>query len=93
MQCVKLRRYSKVNKIECACCGEDIVEFLSLDHIKNNGAKERREFNCNGGYAFYLKLRKLGYPEGYQVLCHNCNIAKGAFGECPHITKSRYKNE
>ena len=34
----------------------------------------------------YLKIR--GFPPGYQVLCHNCNQAKGFYGKCPHQTKS-----
>ena len=30
-------------------------------------------------------LKKLGYPkDGYQLLCHNCNCAKGWYGACPH---------
>jgi hypothetical protein len=24
------------------------------------------------------------FPDGFQVLCHNCNLAKGYYGECPH---------
>jgi hypothetical protein len=32
----------------------------------------------------YRSLRNQGYPPGYQVLCHNCNWAKYAYGECPH---------
>lgn len=25
-----------------------------------------------------------GWPPGYQVLCHNCNVAKRILGTCPH---------
>lgn len=28
--------------------------------------------------------RKNNYPKGFQVLCHNCNLAKGFYGKCPH---------
>ena len=24
------------------------------------------------------------YPKNLQILCHNCNMAKGFYGECPH---------
>ena len=24
------------------------------------------------------------FPKGFQILCHNCNVAKGLYGECPH---------
>ncbi len=27
------------------------------------------------------------FPKGFQILCWNCNYAKGVFGECPHKIK------
>ena len=68
----------------CNCCGEEEPLFLSIDHINNNGADHRREIGSGGGKGFYTWLRKNNYPEGYQVLCFNCNVAKGHFGTCPH---------
>ena len=67
----------------CACCGENQYEFLSLDHMNNDGAAHRRTLKtrCEG---VYRQLRQQGYPEGYQVLCMNCNFAKGMHGACPH---------
>ena len=33
----------------------------------------------------YRWLKKHGFPkEGFQLLCYNCNCAKGFFGKCPH---------
>jgi hypothetical protein len=32
----------------------------------------------------YVWLRDNGWPEGYRVLCHNCNSARGLYGYCPH---------
>jgi hypothetical protein len=32
----------------------------------------------------YHYLRKHNYPPGFRVLCHNCNMAFGHFGRCPH---------
>ncbi len=29
-----------------------------------------------GGHKFYKWLRDAGYPDGFQVLCMNCNHAK-----------------
>ena len=69
----------------CACCGEDNYFFLGFDHINNDGAKFRRE---NGSGAIHLAywLTKNNYPEGIQILCHNCNFAKGHYGGfCPHM--------
>ncbi len=37
-----------------------------------------------GGSVLYSWLKKQGYPPGFQVLCHNCNLAKGYYGACPH---------
>lgn len=69
----------------CQCCGESVSVFLVIDHINDDGAKQRRElFNTRSpsSGAFYAWLRKEGFPDGYQVLCHNCNYAK-QYG-CPH---------
>lgn len=71
----------------CNCCGETNIEFLTIDHIDGNGAAHRRELN---GKKFYNWLRNNNYPDGYQVLCVNCNFAKGANGECPHIRCKTY---
>ena len=72
-------------KMRCACCGERHFEFLSLDHIKGGGSKDR-EVNGRGN-DFYQYLRNNNYPPGLQVLCMNCNFAKGKFGGCPHNKK------
>lgn len=70
----------------CVCCGETVMQFLTLDHIYNNGAEERAILGHHGyGSAFYSLLKRSGYPPGYQVLCMNCNFAKGHYGECPHV--------
>ena len=29
------------------------------------------------------------FPEGFRVLCHNCNQAIGYYGECPHARTLR----
>jgi hypothetical protein len=69
----------------CACCKcEYHPQFLQLDHINNDGAAQRRELKITGGTAFYKYLRDNNYPGGIQVLCANCNAAKGFYGECPH---------
>ncbi len=74
----------------CACCGLKGIDFLTLDHIHNNGAEEREKLMGSrsiAGLSFYRKLKKLGFPDGYQVLCFNCNCGKNANGGvCPHKT-------
>ena len=68
----------------CACCGETEYKFLSIDHVDGNGANHRRQVGVGSGFHFYLWLRRNGFPKGFQVLCHNCNQAKGSYGCCPH---------
>lgn len=71
----------------CACCGENNEIFLAIDHINNDGATERKLlYGSQAGSSstrFYRLLRRRGYPNGYQVLCWNCNWAKHR-GGCPH---------
>jgi hypothetical protein len=69
----------------CACCGESQYEFLSIDHINNDGAEHRREVGRGASICRWLK--KNNYPAGFQVLCMNCNCAKGWYGMCPHQTR------
>lgn len=70
---------------KCACCGEATVEFLSIDHIDGSGAAHRRaDKNC---IDIKLWLWRRNFPKGFQVLCMNCNHAKGrrnGNGKCPH---------
>ena len=58
----------------CKFCGENIFELLTLDHINNDGMKQRGLLGS--GTHIYTKLRKLGYPIGIQILCYNCNCVK-----------------
>jgi hypothetical protein len=70
---------------KCACCNENTPEFLTIDHINNNGAKERELTKQGSGGKIYRWLIKNGYPkDNYQLLCYNCNCAKGFCGVCPH---------
>lgn len=81
-----LEHYSE-GKVECACCGEKGLVFLSIDHIKGNGSEERRKIDPKGkrgGNGFVYWLKKNGWPKGYQILCYNCNFAKRQNTQCPH---------
>ena len=64
----------------CACCGETETTFLAIDHI--DGVWPNGVYMT--GAQLWSWLRKNDYPEGFQVLCFNCNHAV-AFGRvCPH---------
>lgn len=73
-----LNHYSN-GKLCCANCGFNDIRALQVDHIENNGAQERRELFGNrtfAGTTFYRWVRRNNYPEGYAILCANCNIIK-----------------
>lgn len=79
----------------CQCCGEHRLEFLTLDHVNNDGAEHRRNMgfshSCTG-YNFYLWLKQRNWPDlGLQVLCSNCNTAKAWGRQCPHVTERETK--
>ena len=55
----------------CVQCGFDDVRALQLDHINGGGAQERR-----GKTAAQVWRNAINNPEGYQMLCANCNSIK-----------------
>ena len=74
---------------KCACCGETNPVFLCIDHINNDGAAHRREIGqgkakVGSGGVIHEWLCKHNFPDGFQILCANCNQAKQTLGICPH---------
>lgn len=69
----------------CVCCGETQDVFLTIDHIKPLGDKGRRQ--KLGHTDIYRFLSKANFPEGFRVLCYNCNCGRTRTqdGECPHV--------
>jgi len=59
---------------KCAICGFSDLDCLDLDHKDNDGSIERKKFKTSE--KFFLWLIKNNFPEGYQVLCKNCNWKK-----------------
>jgi len=73
----------------CKCCGETEILFLHLDHKNGDGADHRRKLMAENGYypggnGLPYWLMKNNFPEGFQVLCANCNLAKRQNKTCPH---------
>lgn len=65
---------------KCECCGDTHTEFLTVDHVNNDGAAHRKIVK-----NMYCWLRKNGFPKiGFRLLCMNCNWSRGTFGHCPH---------
>lgn len=75
---------------KCACCGEEEAEFLTIDHVNNDGAEDRRK----GRTGSFLKVRREGFPmDKYQLLCFNCNSSKSfGKGKCIHQRKKEEEN-
>lgn len=96
---VKLRQdvfmhYSN-GTMQCECCGESEDVFLSLDHIIPVG-RSITGFDSfgrpRGGSKLYCWLRMNEYPEGFRILCHNCNLGRQINGGiCPHV-EAKYDN-
>jgi hypothetical protein len=78
---------------KCVCCGEDHYEFLTIDHINNDGYLERSGVAKNRtGTKMYRWLLKNNCPkDNYQLLCFNCNCSKGNLGYCPHHPEIKFK--
>ena len=80
-------------KMNCACCGENTREFLTVDHINNDGTKQRKLFT-GGGHHNYRFIIKNKFPVGYQILCYNCNCGRARTKDkiCPHKLNEKNKN-
>lgn len=70
----------------CDCCGETREEFLALDHVHGGGNQHRKTITCN---SVTVWVYKNNYPEGFRLLCHNCNFSLGAYGYCPHSKETQ----
>jgi hypothetical protein len=75
---------------KCTCCGEDTFAFLSIDHINNDGSAQRKIHGV--GFGFYQWIKRQNYPEDLQILCFNCNLARGFYGACPHQERREINN-
>lgn len=68
----------------CICCGENREPFLTIEHVRGDGAKHRREVKRR----VYEDLKRRGFPkDGYTILCWNCNCAKSGGRICPHVSE------
>ena len=84
---LKLAAFAAYGGAVCSCvnCPErenPRIEFLTIDHIAGGGNQHRKV--VGSGSSFYAWLRNNKYPQGYQVLCMNCNWGRRLTGVCPH---------
>lgn len=82
---------------KCVCCGEAELEFLSLDHINNDGHLDRKVTGCSGVSFYAYLLRKVEFLEEkiktLRILCMNCHISisKDVNSVCVHKRESKFK--
>ena len=77
------REYRRKNKMivvahysngTCGCshCGFADIRTLQIDHVDGGGEKHRHSMTQD----FYVWLIKNNFPDGFQVLCSNCQWIK-----------------
>jgi hypothetical protein len=79
---LRLKVFSHYGR-KCRCCGCDILEFLTINHVKGGGTKHRKRARLFG-QNFYRWLVNHRFPKGFETLCMNCNLAEARYGGCPH---------
>lgn len=82
---------------KCVECGFDDIRALSIDHTMGGGCAHRKEIleenakikfqdrNGGGGHNFYRWLKNNNFPNGYQVLCMNCQQIKKILHETKRL--------
>ena len=75
--------------IACVCCGEATREFLALDHVVPVGRGHNGKTKTGvprSGLALFCWIKRMDFPDGFRVLCHNCNLGRSInAGVCPHV--------
>lgn len=85
-------RYREIGRSEamrhygsaCACCGLDDKRCLDFDHLDGCGSEHRSREGNEVVHVLWRWLRDRGYPNGFQLLCRNCNMSKHILGRCEH---------
>ena len=70
--------------VEVHTCGREFTEQDAINAEKWWGGNAHRKSITTKSIGDWLYVND--YPDGFQVLCHNCNMAKGIYGKCPHKT-------
>ena len=92
------KRHSNSNIPCCRCCGENYhIDFLEIDHIAGKKQMDLEPELKKLNYSSKLRNQNLhrwiiknNFPDGFQILCTNCNFAKGMKknnNKCPHEMK------
>lgn len=74
---IVIDHYSK-GQNKCACCSENNILHLTIDHIYGDGNRHRMSIRKE----IYNWLIKNNFPSGYQILCWPCNSSKSDGERC-----------
>ena len=68
-----LSHYSPHGILGCSWegCTVTDVDMLTLDHINNDGAEDRKTNQYKSSTSAYFRVKDLGFPDEFQTLCHN----------------------
>lgn len=58
---------------QCPGCSTRFIRFLQMDHVNGDGSKHLKNGYRLSGATLLHWLKENNYPEGFQVLCCNCN--------------------
>ena len=72
----------------CKCCGETREIFLTIEH-KHGWRNMHGTPHRLGGEGTYRWIIDNSFPESIEILCLNCNFAKGRLGYCPHEVEAK----
>jgi len=80
--------YNHYGGYKCALCPESRPECLSIDHINGGGKKHIKEI----GNDILLWLVRNKFPEGFRILCMNCNHSLGRVKHLEYIEEKQNVN-
>ena len=89
LSALRLEILEALSGSRCACCGEDKLVFLCIDHRNGGGTAHRKVVKPGQRLYYWLRARikELGIRavrKEFRVLCYNCNAAHWILGYCPH---------
>jgi 5-methylcytosine-specific restriction endonuclease McrA len=62
---------------QCVCCGR--FQQLEIDHVIPQARSFAKKIS---GTSLYYRLRREGFPPGFQTLCRSCNASKNTGTWC-----------
>jgi hypothetical protein len=72
---------------QCMLCGETEREFLTVDHIENDGYLERRL----GSLGWKRRIiNGTADRSKYRILCHNCNLGRYRLNPVHHLIRKEF---